>query len=50
MFNSIGNHAKGERRRLLASFLFACTIGYNARQLRHFAYPAAVFFAFDLNR
>jgi len=50
MFNSIGNHTEGERRRLLASLLLACAIGYNARQFRDFADPAAIFVALDLNR
>jgi len=50
MFNSVGNYAKGGRRGFVAGFALGCDIGYDTRQLPDFADPAAVFFAFDLDR
>ena len=49
MFDSIGNHPKGKRCRPIAGFLFAGAIGDDTRQLRDFADPPAVGFAFKLN-
>jgi len=50
MFNSIRNYAEREGSRLLAGLFFACAISYDARQLRDFTDPAAVFFTFKLDR
>jgi len=50
MFNSIGNHAQGKRRRLVTGLVFGCAVGYDAGKLRDFPDPPAVFLAFDFDR
>ena len=49
MLDAISNYAKGKRGDLITDFVLGRSIGQDARQLRNFADPAAIVFAFDFN-